>query len=223
MKDGEAFVLVYSIVARSTFNDLEEFFEQILRVKDVNTWRSIIVVGNKIDLEDQRVVTIEEGQDLASRWGALFMETSAKTRINVDECFTSVARSVGHGGAIKIVLLGSGGVGKSALNCQFVQGIFVEKVSPLKITENDALSLPKYDPTIEDSYRKQLDLGGGDESSPSRGATGRKKRPTTKGEAPGSSVEEASEGKWKHGRISTRLPTSLLLPKLTITDWQPSK
>ncbi|QQP42270.1 Uncharacterized protein FKW44_016881 [Caligus rogercresseyi] len=42
----------------------------------------------------------------------------------------------------KIVVLGSGGVGKSALTVQFVQGIFVEK----------------YDPTIEDSYRKQVEV-----------------------------------------------------------------
>ena len=45
---------------------------------------------------------------------------------------------------IKIVVLGSGGVGKSALTVQFVQGIFVEK----------------YDPTIEDSYRKQVEVDG---------------------------------------------------------------
>lgn len=44
----------------------------------------------------------------------------------------------------KIVVLGSGGVGKSALTVQFVQGIFVEK----------------YDPTIEDSYRKQMEVDG---------------------------------------------------------------
>ena len=44
----------------------------------------------------------------------------------------------------KIVVLGSGGVGKSALTVQFVQGIFVEK----------------YDPTIEDCYRKQVEING---------------------------------------------------------------
>ena len=44
----------------------------------------------------------------------------------------------------KIVVLGSGGVGKSALTVQFVQGVFVEK----------------YDPTIEDSYRKNIEVDG---------------------------------------------------------------
>jgi Ras-related protein Rap-1B len=44
----------------------------------------------------------------------------------------------------KIVVLGSGGVGKSALTVQFVQGIFIEK----------------YDPTIEECYRKQVEVNG---------------------------------------------------------------
>jgi small GTP-binding protein len=44
----------------------------------------------------------------------------------------------------KLVVLGSGGVGKSALTVQFVQDIFVEK----------------YDPTIEDKYRKQVEIDG---------------------------------------------------------------
>eukprot|EP01027_Heterolobosea_sp_BB2_P024007 GEZU01036119.1.p1 GENE.GEZU01036119.1~~GEZU01036119.1.p1 ORF type:complete len:203 (+),score=89.22 GEZU01036119.1:170-778(+) len=44
----------------------------------------------------------------------------------------------------KIVVLGSGGVGKSALTIQFIQGNFIER----------------YDPTIEDSYRKQVEIDG---------------------------------------------------------------
>lgn len=44
----------------------------------------------------------------------------------------------------KLVVLGSGGVGKSALTVQFVQGIFIGK----------------YDPTIEDCYRKIIELDG---------------------------------------------------------------
>jgi Ras-related protein Rap-1B len=44
----------------------------------------------------------------------------------------------------KLVVLGSGGVGKSALTVQFVQDIFVEK----------------YDPTIEDKYRKKVEIDG---------------------------------------------------------------
>lgn len=43
----------------------------------------------------------------------------------------------------KVVVLGSGGVGKSALTVQFVSGCFIEK----------------YDPTIEDFYRKEIEVG----------------------------------------------------------------
>jgi GTPase SAR1 family protein len=42
----------------------------------------------------------------------------------------------------KVVVLGSGGVGKSALTVQFVSGCFIEK----------------YDPTIEDFYRKEIEV-----------------------------------------------------------------
>ena len=47
----------------------------------------IVVVGNKCDLENERNVTYEEGQELTKRLGetAVFFEASAKTNINVDE------------------------------------------------------------------------------------------------------------------------------------------
>jgi small GTP-binding protein len=50
----------------------------------------------------------------------------------------------GYGHEYRIVVVGAGGVGKSALTVRFIQGNFVEK----------------YDPTIEDSYRKQVAVDG---------------------------------------------------------------
>jgi hypothetical protein len=46
-----------------------------------------VLVGNKCDLVDERVVQTSEGQELAKKWGASFYETSAKTCLNNVEVF----------------------------------------------------------------------------------------------------------------------------------------
>ncbi|XP_061628768.1 RAP1A, member of RAS oncogene family a isoform X2 [Phyllopteryx taeniolatus] len=85
MKNGQGFALVYSITAQSTFNDLQDLREQILRVKDTEDV-PMILVGNKCDLEDERVVGKEQGRNLARQWSNVaFLETSAKSKINVNE------------------------------------------------------------------------------------------------------------------------------------------
>ncbi|KAG7281084.1 hypothetical protein CRUP_027621 [Coryphaenoides rupestris] len=85
MKNGQGFALVYSITAQSTFNDLQDLREQILRVKDTEDV-PMILVGNKCDLEEERVVGKEQGQNLARQWNnCAFLETSAKSKINVNE------------------------------------------------------------------------------------------------------------------------------------------
>ncbi|KAK1152625.1 hypothetical protein AOXY_G30722 [Acipenser oxyrinchus oxyrinchus] len=87
MKNGQGFALVYSITAQSTFNDLQDLREQILRVKDTEDV-PMILVGNKCDLEDERVVGKEQGQNLARQWNnCAFLESSAKSKINVNEIF----------------------------------------------------------------------------------------------------------------------------------------
>jgi GTPase SAR1 family protein len=45
----------------------------------------MVLVGNKCDLEDERVVGKEVGQTLARNWGSTFLESSAKQKINVNE------------------------------------------------------------------------------------------------------------------------------------------
>lgn len=84
MKNGQGFVLCYSITSQSTFNDLMDLYEQILRVKDTQEVH-LVLVGNKCDLDNERVVGRELGQSLARTFNCAFLETSAKAKINVNE------------------------------------------------------------------------------------------------------------------------------------------
>lgn len=58
--------------------------EQILRVKEDES-APFLLVGNKSDLEDRRQVSAEEAKARAEQWGVCYVETSAKTRANVDK------------------------------------------------------------------------------------------------------------------------------------------
>lgn len=93
MRTGEGFLLVYSITSRSSFEEVGTFHQQILRVKDKDFF-PVVVVANKCDLEYERQVQPHEGRDLAKRFNAQCIETSAKQRVNVDEAFIAVVRAI---------------------------------------------------------------------------------------------------------------------------------
>ena len=84
---------VFAITSRSSFDELVGFKDQILRVKDADRV-PMVVVGNKSDLESERQVSNQEGADLARSFGAPFFETSAKTRVNVEESFYQIVREI---------------------------------------------------------------------------------------------------------------------------------
>jgi GTPase SAR1 family protein len=100
MKNGQGFALVYSIISDSTFNDLRAIRNHIIKVKDADESKPVpmVLVGNKCDLEDKRVVTKEVGRGLAADFGLdpekHFYESSAKNRTNVDEIFYDLVRQV---------------------------------------------------------------------------------------------------------------------------------
>lgn len=50
----------------------------------------VMLVGNKCDLEDQRVISVQEGTDFAMQNGLAFIETSALSAINVDNAFSTI-------------------------------------------------------------------------------------------------------------------------------------
>ncbi len=85
MRNADGFVLVYSITSQASFDDCRALHEMILRVKENET--PLILVGNKSDLEEERAVSTEEGDALATELKALFIETSAKEGINIEDVF----------------------------------------------------------------------------------------------------------------------------------------
>jgi len=93
MKNGQGFVLVYSITSPATFQDLSDLRNQIIRVKDTEDV-PIVIVGNKCDLVDQRAVPRERGEDLARNFKCTFVEASAKTRINTEQIFLDLVRQI---------------------------------------------------------------------------------------------------------------------------------
>lgn len=95
IKNGQGFVVVYSITCHQTFQDIKNIKEQIIRVKGTDRV-PILLVGNKTDIEHQREVSQREGKSLAETWNAPFMETSAKNRSNVNDVFAEVVREMSY-------------------------------------------------------------------------------------------------------------------------------
>ncbi|MBN3306487.1 RRAS protein, partial [Amia calva] len=93
MRSGEGFLLVFSINDRGSFNEIHKFHTQILRVKDRDDF-PMVLVGNKADLQPQRVISHEEAESFARENRIRYMESSAKNRFNVDEAFQEVVRAI---------------------------------------------------------------------------------------------------------------------------------
>eukprot|EP01012_Entosiphon_sulcatum_P025461 TRINITY_DN30775_c0_g1_i1.p1 TRINITY_DN30775_c0_g1~~TRINITY_DN30775_c0_g1_i1.p1 ORF type:complete len:225 (-),score=42.93 TRINITY_DN30775_c0_g1_i1:4-654(-) len=102
LRSGEGFLLVFSLTDAASFENLLAFRDKILKVKELNSVPAVLV-GNKADLRDQRVVSHEAATTLAQTFfptaapgkqAVPFFEVSAKERVNVDEAFLELVRQV---------------------------------------------------------------------------------------------------------------------------------
>ncbi|EGE81598.1 Ras small monomeric GTPase [Blastomyces dermatitidis ATCC 18188] len=94
MKQGQGFLLVFSITSTSSLSELAELREQIIRIKDDENV-PIVIVGNKSDLEEDRAVSRSRAFALSQQWGnSPYYETSARRRANVNEVFIDLCRQI---------------------------------------------------------------------------------------------------------------------------------
>eukprot|EP00826_Nyctotherus_ovalis_P055101 TRINITY_DN7295_c0_g1_i9.p2 TRINITY_DN7295_c0_g1~~TRINITY_DN7295_c0_g1_i9.p2 ORF type:complete len:218 (-),score=83.25 TRINITY_DN7295_c0_g1_i9:79-732(-) len=87
--DSAAAIVVYDITNRASFGSVRQWIMDLKQTAQENV--KLMIVGNKVDLEDKRQVSKEEGEKLAQELGLMFFETSAKEGTNVNELFNKLA------------------------------------------------------------------------------------------------------------------------------------
>lgn len=85
-------MIVYAVNDRNSFDRVEKWLEEVKKNADPDVL--VMVIGNKSDLDEARVVATTEGEALAEKHGFLFMETSAKSSRNVDRAFTELVKGI---------------------------------------------------------------------------------------------------------------------------------
>lgn len=91
-KGAHGIIVAYDITDRESFSAIQTWMSEVEKYASDNISR--ILVGNKCDLEGQRQVTFEEGQELADHYCVRFLETSAKDSKNVEQAFTMMTREI---------------------------------------------------------------------------------------------------------------------------------
>jgi len=93
-RDAKGAVLVYDITDASTFDRVKSWTKELRKMVGDKTKICLTIVGNKLDLERNRVVSVEEATKYASSVGATFFETSAKTGRGVEDVFVFLTKTM---------------------------------------------------------------------------------------------------------------------------------
>ncbi|KKN38617.1 hypothetical protein LCGC14_0751710 [marine sediment metagenome] len=91
LSNAETGILVFDVTRKETYDKIESWFKEIL---DASSTISLILVANKVDMEGERVVTTEQGEELAEKLNLSYIETSAKTGENIDDAFKMLALQI---------------------------------------------------------------------------------------------------------------------------------
>jgi Ras-related protein Rab-11A len=91
-KGAKGAFIVYDITRKQSFDSVEKWVNDVTAVADKKI--TIILIGNKCDLEDQRQITKEQGEEKANKLEIAFLETSALSGENLDKAFDKMMNEV---------------------------------------------------------------------------------------------------------------------------------
>ena len=89
---ADGIIINYDITDKQSFNEVEYYWINEIKERYLLKEKIVFIVGNKTDLEDNRVISKEEGEKLAEKYEVMFYECSAKTGENVDFIFNELIK-----------------------------------------------------------------------------------------------------------------------------------
>ena len=93
-RGAHGILLIYDVTDKDSFKNLSNWLIEIEKNASKNVLK--ILIGNKTDLDDKRVITYNQGKEFADTYGLKFIETSAKKNLNVNEAFETLGRELMH-------------------------------------------------------------------------------------------------------------------------------
>ena len=91
-RGAHGILLIYDVTDKDSFRNLSNWLIEIEKNANKNVLK--IVIGNKTDLENKRVISYNQGKEFADTYGLKFLETSAKKNLNVNEAFETLGREL---------------------------------------------------------------------------------------------------------------------------------
>ena len=93
-RGAQGIIVMYDVTNQTSFDNIANWLDEIDRYAGEHVNR--LIVGNKADLEDKRVVPTDVAAQYAEELGVTFLEASAKNSKNVSEAFISLAEEIKH-------------------------------------------------------------------------------------------------------------------------------
>ena len=91
-RGAHGILLIFDVTDKDSFKNLSNWLIEIEKNASKNVLK--VLIGNKTDLEEKRVITYNQGKQFADTYGLKYIETSAKKNLNVNEAFETLGREL---------------------------------------------------------------------------------------------------------------------------------